>query len=279
MAILIYTPPPVPRIEFLITGNSFFKYGIDLESMQPFNGINFARDSQDIYYSFKMVEAYFSMVRDDNYPGFCLIGLAPYVFNNWLDMTIRNFDQHFYFPIIGHEQMEYHGTNHGKFLETIFKSKYKVWLDTWINVVPQFDLNDIDGSRKWHQDHYSITFAQMLNAKDTLAIYGQKKYPETVKRNKAILNQFIELCLERNVIPIGVLLPFSQIAQRHYPHIALREFFEILDPFLKKMKFINLWDMKLPDSYFEDITHLKMTGAVEVTKVIKRHISKILIDQ
>ena len=276
---LINTPPSTPRVEFLVTGNSFFKFGIDLESMQPFNGVNFARDSQDIYYSFKMVENYLNMVKDNNYPRFCLIGLAPYVFNNWLDKTIRNFDQQFYFPIIGHKQMEYYGTSYGRFLETIFKSKYKIWLNGWISNVPQFDLNDIDGSRKWHQERYSITAAQRLKANDDLAIYERKKYPETVERNKEILNQFIELCLKRNVIPIGVLLPFSQIAQRHYPQIALREFFETLDPFLEKMKFINLWDMKLPDSYFEDLIHLKMTGALEVTKVIKKRISKILIDQ
>lgn len=244
--------------------------------MQPLNGINLARDSQDIYYSFKMTQAYFNIVRENQYPKFCLIGLAPYAFHNWLDETVRSFDQQFYFPIIGHKQMEYQGTKHGKFLENIFKSKYKKWFQFYVERINSFDLNDIDGSRKWHQDHYSITPVQRLNAADDLAIYERKRYPKTFERNKDILARHIELCLKHNVIPIGVLLPFSQTAQKFYPQTAFREFLETLEPFLEKMKFINLWDMKLPDSHFEDITHLKVIGAIEISKILKKHISKIL---
>ena len=84
------------------------------------------------------------------------------------------------------------------------------------------------------------------------------------------------MCRERNVIPIGVVMPFTQMAQRHYPQKALKEFFTMLKPFLNEMELINLWDTKLPDSYFEDTTHLKMTGAVEVSKMIKELVLKIL---
>ena len=251
--------------------------------MTPFNGVSLCRDSQDFYYSFKMAEAYFDkIVKNNQYPKFCLIGLAPYGFNNWLDKTIRNFDQQFYFPIIGHEQMEYHGSKHGKFLETIFKSKYKSWLNYFIDDFlnspnkERFTLNDIDWSREWHQKHYALTNAQHLNVADELSIYGHKFYPETIKRNKEILNKYIKLCRERNVIPIGVVMPFTQMAQRHYPQKALKEFFTMLKPFLNEMELINLWDTKLPDSYFEDTTHLKMTGAVEVSKMIKELVLKIL---
>ena len=264
------------KIDFIITGNSFFKYGIDISTMSPFNGINFSRDSQDLYYSLKMVQAYFDTIKNNQYPKFCLIGLAPYAFNNWLDFTIRNFDQYFYFPIIGHNNMEYQGTKRGEFLKKIFRSKYKKYLKMYLNKIDSINLNDIDGSRQWHQEHNFITARQQLKAADELAIYEHKKYPETVEQNKRILSQYIEMCLNHNVKPIGVLLPFSEVGRKHYPKTALKEFFETLEPFLEKMSFINLWDMKLPDSNFEDITHLKISGSIEVTKKVKEQILKIL---
>ena len=42
---------PNLKIDFMITGNSFFKYGIDPLTMRPFTGINLSRDSQDLYLS------------------------------------------------------------------------------------------------------------------------------------------------------------------------------------------------------------------------------------
>ena len=172
--------------------------------------------------------------------------------------------------------MEYYGRKHGDFLQSIFRKKYRDWFNFFFNEIDNFNLNDIDGSRTWHQNHNFIQFSHCLNVNDELSIYEHKKYPKTIKRNKEILNQYIEMCHQHNIIPIAVLLPFTQMAQKHYPQNSLKEFFEILNPFLERMEFINLWDMKLPNSYFEDTTHLKITGAVEVTKVIKDKVSQIL---
>ena len=50
------------KIDFIVTGMSYEKFGIDLNEMNPLIGVNFSRDSQDLYYGYKMVQTYLSML-------------------------------------------------------------------------------------------------------------------------------------------------------------------------------------------------------------------------
>ena len=264
-----------PRIDFLVTGNSYARYGIDLNVFLPFRGVSFSRFSQDIYYSYKMTEKYLTNVKNGAYPKFCLICLAPYAFHNWVDKTTARYCEYFYFSILGHEQMEYEGTPHGSFIRQIFHDKYKAWFDNHLRafIGKPVDLNDIDWARAWHQEHYFYQPTHTLNAADELAIYGRKKYEETRKRNIEILWQYVKLCRKFNVLPVGVLLPFSQVGHKYYPKEALAEFLSIIDRYRDEMPFVNLWDIQLANEHFEDVTHLKMTGAIAVSKVIKDKIA------
>ncbi|MBR1395961.1 MAG: hypothetical protein IJ563_00300 [Selenomonadaceae bacterium] len=265
-----------PKLDFVVTGMSGHKYGVDIKTMQPWRGINFCRDSQDLYYSYKMLESYLNL--SVNKLKFCLIGLTPYCFNHLLNKIYDFHRQFYYFPIIKHDQMEYHNTEVGSFLEHLFIKKYKIWMYSWFRALngQAFDLNDIDGSRHWHQDHYSMNIGHYIDVSDQMIKRGNKLYPETIEYNKDILNKYLHLCHKNNIVPIGLLLPYSQLSKKHYPKKSLQDFYLILEPFLEKMEFINLWNVNLPNVDFEDPIHMKMTGSIKVTKIIKEKVSQIL---
>ena len=126
--------------------------------------------------------------------------------------------------------MEYHGTDHGNFIEVIFKKNYKKWFDYCLKLTAQekFDLNDIDGARNWRQTNTGITIRNYLKAADQFAVYKTKRYPETIERNIDILQKYILLCRHYNVEPIAFILPFSKVARKHYPENSIQEFFSIM---------------------------------------------------
>ena len=183
----------------------------------------------------------------------------------------------YYFPILKHEEMEYHNTDHGEFIEAIFKRNYKNWLKIFFKTINEksFDLNDIDGCRIWRQHNTKMTPRMYLTESEHFAGYKTKRYPDTIEYNIEILKQYIQLCRNHNVEPIGFLLPFSELSKRHYPENSIKETLYIIDFFKEDMYFINLWNKRFPDSYFRDASHLKMIGGIECTKIIRECVLKI----
>lgn len=51
-----------PNLDFIVTGISYVRDAFDLKAMEPWKGVNFSRDSQDLYYSYKMAETYLSNI-------------------------------------------------------------------------------------------------------------------------------------------------------------------------------------------------------------------------
>ena len=51
-----------PKLDFIVTGISYVRDAFDVKTMEPWQGVNFSRDSQDLYYSYKMAEAYFKTI-------------------------------------------------------------------------------------------------------------------------------------------------------------------------------------------------------------------------
>ena len=173
--------------------------------------------------------------------------------------------------------MEYHGTERGKFFESIFKTNYKNWFKIYLKATAneEFNFNDVDNVSQYRQIHHGIELKHYLKVADKLKVYERKNYPETIERNRNILNQYIQLCRSHNVEPIAFMLPFSQVAQKHYPQQKLNEFFEILEPFKEKIFFLNLWKKKFSDDHFRNLTHLKRSGGIECTKIIKACVDKL----
>ena len=64
-----------PKLDFIVTGISYVREGFDIQTMLPWQGVNLARPSQDLYYSYKIAEQYLNSHTSP--PKFCLIGLAP----------------------------------------------------------------------------------------------------------------------------------------------------------------------------------------------------------
>ena len=273
----------IKNVDFFVTGLSYIEYGIDLQSLQPFRGVSFARQSQDLYYGFKMAEAFLNEhIKNNDYRSckikFCLIGLAPYIFNHWLDKTNFKYNELYYFPIIGHDQMEYKGSDHGRFLASIFKHRYKEWFNRHVQnfIGKKINLNDIDWSRGWHQEHCFVRPTHYLTIADTLSVYTNRYYEETKAKNIKILHQYINMCRHHDILPIGVLLPFTEVGRCHYPAKSLDDFYATLEQFRDDMPIIDLWDYNLSDKFFEDCTHLKMSGAMEVTQIIREKITALI---
>ena len=260
-----------PAIDFFTTGISFTRDGFDVSSMLPYKGITLAFLMQDMYYSYKMAQAYLSNcipVNTDQSIKFCIMGLAPYQFQLKLCHKSLNYDEIIYIPILGHDEMEYKDTKRGNFLREILSSKYFRILEDF--ELSEINFSDIDGQRAFlAQDSFKISTFERLDLENEYRIY-RKKYPETVEFNLKCLEDYLNLLHKHNIVPFGVLFPFSVPGRRAYPAESVREFRDLLFRFKDKMQFIDLWDMNLPNSNYRNVSHLNISGSKITTFAIKK---------
>ena len=260
-----------PALDFFTTGISFTRDGFDVSSMLPYKGITLAFLMQDMYYSYKMAEAYLSRcipVNGNESIKFCIIGLAPYQFQLELCRKSLNYDEIVYIPILGHDEMEYRNTKRGNFLKNILSTKYfRILEDFELSTI---NFSDIDGHRAlFAQDQFKISTEERLDLENEYRIY-RKNYPETVKFNLKCLEDYLNMLHEHNIVPFCVLFPFSIPGRRAYPQESVSEFRVLLSRFEGKMQFIDLWDMNIPNNNYRNVSHLNISGSKITTLAIKK---------
>ena len=158
----------------------------------------------------------------------------------------------------------------------MWDTRYKVWYqqsDQWWRK-NGFDFNDIDQQKARGGSTNSCTPEQMLGATEEMHRLGMKNYPETLQRNLRILVQYVDLCHQYEVTPIGLVLPFSNVARRHYPDERLKEFFQIISQ--QSFITINLWNLGIGDDCFRNLTHLNIKGSKIVSRVVCDAVRKLL---
>ena len=159
-------------------------------------------------------------------------------------------------------------------IEEIFDKNF---LDVPDDFVPEnFDFNVYNNqgySTKIMEP--SNLFEIRKNAEDWL----EKRYPETVKENKKIFLDYLELCKNHNVIPIVTIFPVLNIYREFFPKQLLDEFYLIIEEARKKYNFhfLDKWNfddhLELKD--FIDSSHLNNFGAKKISNYINDYIMQL----
>ena len=96
------------------------------------------------------------------------------------------------------------------------------------------------------------------------------------KTNFFYLEKIIELCLSNNIRPILIRLPVYN-KSLYYENETL--FVDTVKTFSEKVKFIDLSNFKLNQSYFYDLIHLNKNGSIIISKYFKDIIKNIVVEK
>ena len=119
-----------------------------------------------------------------------------------------------------------------------------------------------------------MSYKERIDSRRLIDGWKDKNYPETVKENVQILDDYLALCEKNNVCPIMFLPPFTEGYKKYFSKQKLDEFYCLVRDAQKKhpsAKFLDGW--KLPgfsDGYFHDAAHLNIAGAKRFSEIFSR---------
>ncbi|WPC41051.1 hypothetical protein [Clostridium sp. JS66] len=263
--------------EGFITGLSYAEVGIDAAQL-PYNVANVAVSSQDLFYDYqwaKMILNNDEIVDDIK---FAIIGLGYYSFE--YDLSKSNFKNliYNYYPFFGitrnHPCSKEMVDNYDKFEQMasqIFKKDYNIILHNfldkqnkswWNNMI-----NGILDDEKAEQYKWVVE-------KDC-----NKDYPETVKENTKILQDYISLLKSKKITPIIVACPTSSYYYEKFSPRIKEEFEKIINKIKEEfdVEILDYFDSKIfLKEDFYDVSHLNKNGTMKFTKLLKDKLEKLI---
>lgn len=202
---------------------------------------------------------------------YALIGLAAYSFHydlskstnlqsNMPEYLIAFNDLHnFFVPINIYKQF--------------FREEY---LSTKLPLEP-FDLNNPYMSPKIMPRF--MTPQARLSARKTTDTWGERYFPETLKENVKILDDYLTLCEEKNIRPIIFLMPTTEGDIKHFNKQRLDEFYYLVGQACKNHSsavFVDGWKLQgLSDTDFYDVQHLNIQGAAKFSAYLNDIIEQL----
>lgn len=265
-----------PAFDFFSTGSSTCRVGLDLEAMKPYSGIQLGANSQDLYYQYKMAELYLNTcVQENHFPKFVIsyIGTNTFTFKTAEDQYY--YQDLLYFPLITHDNMEYNGTVKGEVIKKILTKKSLGWINKKIAQIKSISLNDRDGfgaamnmMKQWDD--------KQLASKIKYMYYKVNANKKMIPINMEILDKYIKLCDRFSIKFVCVRDPWAGDLERECPAENAKEYYDAIEQFKGRIKFIDLWDMNLPREMFSDFVHPNFQGAKIVTETLKNEIDKII---
>ena len=218
--------------------------------------------SQDLYYDYQFAKIALNL--PNNNIKYALIGLAAYSFH--YDISIAATEQ---YMIMGYYTC-YHDVHH-----------YRINVDVIDQILNLEALRSVKLDIENVDDYPPQTYPPSFNTLTRLKNYGllkkfnEKNFPKTVEENKEILEKYIALCEEKGVIPIAVLYPVSEVAQKYFAGRTFDEFHYIIREFQKttSLQFLNLWNLEgmSMDDFFDGL-HTNLSGAKKTSAYINEYL-------
>lgn len=111
-------------------------------------------------------------------------------------------------------------------------------------------------------------YDMQIGARKRIDIWKDRNFPETRAENLKILDDYLTLCEENNIVPIIFLPPSTEGYKKHFSKQKLEECLAAVHDALHKhktAKFLNGWQLQgLSDlTDFIDIDHLNINGATK----------------
>ena len=253
------------------TGISYTELGLIPEAFLPnYRLFNFARASSDLYYDYQIAKYILEVCRG-GYIKYALIGLAPYSFH--FDVS-KSFLLNFQLPVFFIAFDDTHNLWLPKNqYRNLFNPGYlslRLTLDNVkINNVSPLNLSVIN----------YMKFQERIDTRRLIDSWKNKNFPETVKENVKILDDYLTLCEKNNVRPIMFLPPFTKGYQKYFSKQKLDEFYCIVRDAHKKhstLRFFDGWQLEgFHDGDFHDAAHLNIQGAAKFSTILKNAIESL----
>jgi hypothetical protein len=243
----------------IITGISYIVSGISGDVLKK-KGINFAFDSQDLYYDYSIVKYILKKYRTNI--KYAIIGLSYYAFQYDLSLSSMKDNVKLYYPILN--------KSHNLHMNTEENNRII------INKVIANKVLKISNNGEFILSNKTIPLSEYTTeleyiGKKQAALDCNKNYPNTVAENKYIFSRYIELLKKNNIKPIVVVCPTSKYYHRNFSKRIKNEFFEIINEIRKMYSFqyIDYFDSNLfDDSMFYDVSHLTYEGGKIFTEIL-----------
>lgn len=123
----------------------------------------------------------------------------------------------------------------------------------------------------------SMNFTKRTAARKRTEIWAERYFPETLAENVKILDDYLTLCIEKNVKPIMFLPPVSEGYAKYFNKKMLDEFYYLVREAQKKNPdaiFVDSWNIQniFSDSDFCDIDHMNIAGAAKFSTLFNNFI-------
>lgn len=249
--------------ETLVTGISYFVSGINGDILKH-RGINFAFDSQDLYYDYNIAKYLF-----ENYNTnikYTIIGLSYYAFQYDLSLSSMKDNIKLYYPKLKKSHnMQYYDYDYDRIcINNIIADKI---------LKKSNDGNYMIDSKIIPLTKHNEDFD--LLGKKQAELDCNKNYPMTVKENIEVFKKYLSLLYKNNIKPIVVVCPVSKYYSKYFSTRLKDEFFEIMHEVRKECKFqyIDYFESDLfDDSMFYDVSHLTFEGGKKFTQILNNEI-------
>ncbi|AUM88668.1 hypothetical protein CF055_07765 [Clostridium botulinum] len=243
------------KVELLVTGLSYAETGIDCKYLD-ISACNFALSSQDLFYDYNILKYLLQFKDKMSNLKYVIIGLSYYSFDYDLSKSSEAIRIHRYWEFIKdiHNHTPKLSININKSLYRAMHSKedYNKMMLVKMNTVMYNENAEV-------QQYIAKHHAAMCHL-------------ETVKENKIIFKNYLELLKSINIKPIIVVFPTSNYHYKFFEDGVLKKrFYNILEEFSKEYN-LKIFDYFKSDLFdyndFWDYSHLNKNGAKKMTEIL-----------
>ena len=260
--------------EMFATGISYTSVALDANNFK-YKLFNFALSSQDLYYDYQVAKFVFSTVHGGGYEKslvkYALIGLAPYSFQYDLSKAYANIFQLLKYYVAFNDVHNFWMPKED--LPKIINPKYLA-----IRLPSQVaDVKNVYGERS--STVVTMDWEKHVTARENkIDDWKGRHYPDTVKENVKILDDYLTLCENNNVRPIMFLPTMTQGYIKYFERNTLDEFYYFVNQAQRKHHaavFFDGWKLNFPDRDFYDASHLNLNGAAKFSAILNNVIEQL----
>ena len=139
--------------------------------------------------------------------------------------------------------------------------------------------SEMDGVTSLSTEVQNISLAGRLAARERIDKWKNKSYPDTVKENAKILDEYLTLCEENNVCPIIFTAPMTYGYMKYFNKKRLDELHCVIADALRKHSaavFFDGWRLPIfSDENFWDVDHMNIQGAAKFSMILNDFIEKL----
>lgn len=250
-------------IEVVATGISYMERAISTNVLKK-RIFNLAKHSQDLYFDYHIIKYSLENHKNDLMKlKYVFIGLSYYSFEYDMSLSAMNGKVPLYYETIGvsHNLDNIHGLSEARRINEKIANNIFNLASNGYPLINWSITNNYDDMNTINED---------LGKKQAI-LDGNKNYPETVKENIKIFDDYLTLLEQNNIKPIVIVCPTSKYYSSNFPKRLKDEFYSIVQSAKKEheFQFIDYFNNdKFKDDDFYDVSHLNQKGAEKFTEIL-----------